>query len=31
MLRDTEGDLLAFTAFPVAHWKKSDRPIHWSG
>ena len=22
MLRDATEDLLAFTAFPVAHWKK---------
>ena len=29
MLRDAEDDLLAFTAFPVAHWKKiwSTNPL----
>ena len=29
MLRDTEDDLLAFTDFPVAHWKKiwSTNPL----
>ena len=29
MLRDAEDDLLAFTGFPVAHWKKiwSTNPL----
>ncbi len=29
MLRDAKGDLLAFTAFPVSHWKKiwSTNPL----
>ena len=29
MLRDAEDDLLAFTAFPVSHWKKiwSTNPV----
>jgi putative transposase len=29
MLRDTEADLLAFTAFPIGHWKKvwSTNPL----
>ncbi|MBM7806975.1 transposase-like protein [Geodermatophilus bullaregiensis] len=31
MLRDAAEDVLAFTAFPVAHWKRSGRPIRWSG
>ena len=26
MLRDAAPDLLAFTSFPPAHWKKSGRP-----
>jgi putative transposase len=31
MLRDAAEDMLAFTAFAVAHWKRSGRPIRWSG
>ncbi len=31
MLRDAAEDLLAFTAFPPAHWKKIGPPIRWSG
>ena len=31
MLRDAAEDLLAFTSFPVAHWKKIWPRIRWSG
>ena len=31
MLLDAADDLLAFTAFPVAHWKTFGRPTHWNG
>ncbi len=31
MLREAAEDLLAFTAFPTAHWKRSGRPIRWRG
>jgi hypothetical protein len=31
MLRDAADDLLAFTGFPLAPWKRSGRPIRWSG
>ena len=31
MLRDASDDLPAFTGFPVAHWKRIGRPIHWNG
>jgi putative transposase len=31
MLRDARGELLAFTGFPVSHWKKvwSTNPLEW--
>jgi putative transposase len=28
MMRDARDDLLAFTAFPQAHWRKIGRPTH---
>jgi putative transposase len=31
MLREAAEDLLAFTGFPISHWKRSGRPIRWSG
>jgi putative transposase len=31
MLRDVAEDLLAFTSFPISHWKRSGRPIRWCG
>jgi transposase-like protein len=31
MLRDAGDDLLAFTTFPVAHWRRSGRPTRWNG
>jgi putative transposase len=31
MLREAAEDLLAFTAFPTAHWKRSGRPTRWNG
>jgi putative transposase len=31
MLRDAADDLLAFTAFPIGHWKKIWSTIRWSG
>ncbi len=30
MLRDAAEDLLAFTAFPVAHGRRSGRPTRWN-
>jgi transposase-like protein len=31
MLRDAAENLLAFTAFPIGHWKKTCRPVRCSG
>jgi putative transposase len=31
MLRDAATDLLAFTGFPAAHWKRSGRPTRLNG
>ncbi len=30
MLCEAEDDLLTFTGFPVAHWKKIWSPIRWN-
>jgi putative transposase len=31
MLRDNAEELLAFTSFPIGHWKKVWRPTPWNG
>jgi putative transposase len=31
MLRDNAEELLAFTSFPISHWKKLGPPTRWSG
>lgn len=30
LMDDARAEVLAFTAFPKAHWQRSGRPIHWS-
>jgi putative transposase len=30
MLRESAEELLAFTSFPLSHWKGSGPPIRWN-